>query len=439
VNSQELFQMHPAEKCSQGFPSAAGKVAGLPSGRSRGRSSLVLIPALLLPAVLEAQQPAPAPQFLRGDANLDGRITIADVLTILHYMHRGQPLRCLDAADSDDSGTITTNDYLLLLRHIFRRHSGPKPPYPKMGIDPTDDDPLDCKQGLPVPPPASPEAIVRGIEAERPLCWRQDAGADADFISFQGTGQETPEVHVFPGQPLVRLPVLITTLGAVDALTLSLYAPPSDLILHRIDFSGSYLDRHRASLSWSSHFTQLQGLGYLASSFVLDLEVGSRNQAQSPGVWAHVLAYVEVSVPASARPGTLTQISFDETPGLDGGPSIPNELVRQGSTESLRLCGLRVKIVPETELFLRGDVNRDWRINIADAVEILRLLFARRPPLPCLEAADFNDDGVLGADDVIRLLTFIFVSGPPPLPPYPNPGKDPEDSPGYLGCMAEER
>ena len=49
-----------------------------------------------------------------------------------------------------------------------------------------------------------------------------------------------------------------------------------------------------------------------------------------------------------------------------------------------------------------------------------------------------NDDAELDLTDAIHVLRFLFLSGPPPLPPGPEScGPDPTGSPGALSCDAQ--
>jgi hypothetical protein len=65
--------------------------------------------------------------------------------------------------------------------------------------------------------------------------------------------------------------------------------------------------------------------------------------------------------------------------------------------------------------YIRGDVNGDGVIDIADVVYLLNYLFIAGPaPVPILDAGDANCDGVVDASDVVYLLNYLFVSGPPP-------------------------
>jgi endonuclease/exonuclease/phosphatase family metal-dependent hydrolase len=84
--------------------------------------------------------------------------------------------------------------------------------------------------------------------------------------------------------------------------------------------------------------------------------------------------------------------------------------------------------------FSRGDVERDGKLSISDAIEILLWLFLLEPGLEvCLDAADANDDGAVDLSDAIRLLTHLFAGGAPlPPPGLERPGPDPTTD--ELGC-----
>jgi len=85
--------------------------------------------------------------------------------------------------------------------------------------------------------------------------------------------------------------------------------------------------------------------------------------------------------------------------------------------------------------FVRGKVNPDAEIDIADPIFILHYLFQGSAAPVVLDAADVNDDGAIDIGDVIYLLAYLFAGGPAPLPPFPGPGIDPtEDS---LGCTQD--
>ena len=67
--------------------------------------------------------------FRRGDVAADARLDLADPLSILGHLFRGEPApRCLEAADADDDGVIRLTDAIFILGHLFL--GGPAPPEP---------------------------------------------------------------------------------------------------------------------------------------------------------------------------------------------------------------------------------------------------------------------------------------------------------------------
>ncbi len=76
------------------------------------------------------------------------------------------------------------------------------------------------------------------------------------------------------------------------------------------------------------------------------------------------------------------------------------------------------------EMFVRGDVNDDGTLNIADPISLLGYLFGGQPAPGCPDAADGNDDGALNIADAIAILGHLF-GGTGPLPaPFPECGSD---------------
>ncbi len=91
------------------------------------------------------------PAFIRGDANNDERVDIADAIYILEHLFKDPTLTipCLDSADTDDSGQINITDAIVLLRYLFTDSPvGMKEPYLACGTDPTPADNLGCESFL---------------------------------------------------------------------------------------------------------------------------------------------------------------------------------------------------------------------------------------------------------------------------------------------------
>lgn len=86
---------------------------------------------------------------------------------------------------------------------------------------------------------------------------------------------------------------------------------------------------------------------------------------------------------------------------------------------------------PCSEEFIRGDVNGDGGVDIADAVNTLGYLFTG-DLISCEVAADSNDDSAVNVADAIYLLGYLFSGTANPPAPHPNCGADP--TPDSLGC-----
>ena len=86
------------------------------------------------------------PTFLRGDANEDGGVDIADAIFMLYsLMLGGTPSSCTDATDANDDGAHDISDIIFVLNYQFQNGSAPPAPGPSQcGIDMTPDDGLGC-------------------------------------------------------------------------------------------------------------------------------------------------------------------------------------------------------------------------------------------------------------------------------------------------------
>ena len=84
------------------------------------------------------------------------------------------------------------------------------------------------------------------------------------------------------------------------------------------------------------------------------------------------------------------------------------------------------------QIFIRGDANRDFTVDISDPILLLDLLFGSTTQLNCEDAGDANDDGSLDISDAVVILQELFNGSGPLPPPYPVAGDDP--TPDALGC-----
>ena len=65
---------------------------------------------------------------------------------------------------------------------------------------------------------------------------------------------------------------------------------------------------------------------------------------------------------------------------------------------------------------IRGDVNYDGAVNVADLTYLVQYLFFGGPPPPCPPEADVNGDGAINVADLTYLVEYLFFNGPPPAP-----------------------
>lgn len=85
--------------------------------------------------------------------------------------------------------------------------------------------------------------------------------------------------------------------------------------------------------------------------------------------------------------------------------------------------------------FIRGDVNSDSRLDIADAVFVFSFLFTGGSDPLCLSAMNTNAEISLpNLTDGIYLLNYFFMGGSPPPEPYPECGISFLEADLGLGC-----
>jgi hypothetical protein len=231
------------------------------------------------------------------------------------------------------------------------------------------------------------------------------------------------------------------TLGRkrLSRLTLSVYAPPEQIFLEDIvvDEDTAVHGFLSSGQGWSNTFSRMLNDGFLASTVALSTRPPFATLAPIPYP-GETVAFLEFSVAPDVPVGTEIGIDFRRTPGENGLPAIRTEISKSGSSEIHGTCGLVVEIVSQDELFVRADANRDWRVDLSDAVAILGTVFtSSHAGAECLDAADVDDDGAIRVTDALHLLNFLFRSGPSPAIPYPLAGRDTAVT-DSLGCLAPE-
>ncbi len=145
------------------------------------------------------------------------------------------------------------------------------------------------------------------------------------------------------------------------------------------------------------------------------------------------LASLEVlfgDVPAPSVVVLDAQTARVVTPEVPEGTETVGVSVRTDGISSVRLDGGFTFEHP-APAFVRGDVNGDEQISIADTVFLSELVAGSSVDFPeNLDAADVNDDGVIDGGDVTALMEHLF-GGRTTLPlPWPDLGLDP--TPDFL-------
>lgn len=142
------------------------------------------------------------------------------------------------------------------------------------------------------------------------------------------------------------------------------------------------------------------------------------------------LALIDVTY--EAQPGSVGLTTPLVWTGTLGTPPVSNVVVVGGQQKPA--CGVTGSItVVDQYGFLRGDINGDGTVDIADPIALLIRLFEGGAPSSCVEADDVNDDGSVDVADPIALLYYVVLGATPPPPPSPECGYADAD----LGCEEE--
>src|SRR5262245_39942761 len=109
-----------------------------------------------------------AADFIRGDANRDGVVSIADAGRLARYLSYQVPPECDNAADFNDNSYLDWVDLAQTLGFLFLGNNPPPAPYPAPGADPTANEfPLPCDASASVPL-EDPLAALKVLDAVAP-------------------------------------------------------------------------------------------------------------------------------------------------------------------------------------------------------------------------------------------------------------------------------
>lgn len=129
-----------------------------------------------------------------------------------------------------------------------------------------------------------------------------------------------------------------------------------------------------------------------------------------PGARGPHIADVYVSVPQmpTEQPVTVEWTTMDPIQA----PTTPDGSVYTMLTESYGYEG--VPVLHPTCCITPGDVNDDGVVDVADVVYMIGYAFLYGPPPPCPSQADANCDYGMNVGDAVYLIGYIFKGGPPP-------------------------
>ena len=97
-----------------------------------------------------------AGDFVRGDVDSNGQITLTDGVVLLNWLFQGGPMPgCMDAADSDNSGTPLINDAVIVFGWLFNGQPPPVAPSPTATTYPASDCGPDTGESLGCVQPAA--------------------------------------------------------------------------------------------------------------------------------------------------------------------------------------------------------------------------------------------------------------------------------------------
>ena len=372
--------------------------------------------------------------FVRGDANADGTVSLADAVTLTRFQHE---LRCRDAADANDDERTDLCDATFLMRTLFFGEVDLPAPYPVPGDDPT-------------PEPVTIE--FTGSIGCTDIAPSARAGCSEYSVEPPQSVDDTiriGDVFALPSGE-VSIPIFVTISEAIEGLQLVLEYDPDIVEFGRpeffrtsrsVDFEGSFYGQFPPDPGgW--HAPNM-------SAFRADPELGLAFVGIIGGLWSEgfdippgediLVASLRATVSADVPPGT--RIWLEPTNGPDGrgvGPYfLRNELIHRGQARFVSVIPRTergfLQIVGDQSYFVRGDSNGDWAVDVSDSIHTLAALFLGGPESRCPDAADSNDDGTVDLSDAVNSLQFLFF-GDSTLPgPFPGPGLDPTAD--RLNCL----
>jgi len=388
--------------------------------------------------------------FIRGDANQDGVVSLSDMVFIARWRYgnygpRGPRPACLASADVNDNKFVELCDQLSILYGVVVDPLWsflPPAPFPEPGPE-TDVEhaalatvPICGGEGGPVP-----SAMLGCVSyAIQPAEETDDLIALGDVVGAPGEEVKIP-VYLTPSIPVTAVQLLVE----YDPMILEISSDP----MISLSYEGAYYERFFgkwfeipddtggfSGFIYRPEDAEISFLTPRPESGLFTAAIGGHLAFQGfevpPGPET-LIAWIHATVSPDAPAGTV--VSLSPTNGPDGqgvGPyRMRNEITFDGNAKYVSFIpktvagSLRVDIVGDITFFIRGDSNRDETVDLADAVNILNVLFRGGSASSCPDAADADDNGAVEITDAITILHFLFLGTASIAPPFPEAGTDP--------------
>ena len=137
--------------------------------------------------------------FLRGDANGDGDLDIADALAIVELLFRdvSDVVTCQDAADVNDDGRLDAADVTGALAYMFMGGDTPPGPFEACGTDPTEDE-LSCTSSTDGCEEPTPEPTPEATPEPTPEATPEPTPEATPEPTPEATPEPTPDPDINP-------------------------------------------------------------------------------------------------------------------------------------------------------------------------------------------------------------------------------------------------
>lgn len=195
----------------------------------------------------------------------------------------------------------------------------------------------------------------------------------------------------------------------------------SEVVMTIGDITGSYAHYGDMFIPGEIHFGEsgTQAVQHLQAEFSPEPAAKSGDSTVSLS-WQNAGGYDALRITRNGEliaelPGTATQ--YRDT-GVPSGFHVYKVIAVDDAAASFP-ASIFLNTVSVPNAFLRGDGNRDGRIDLADAIFTLYYLF-NDGTAKCEDAMDVNDDGKLDLSDAVSTLSYLFQD----VAPIPSPGVD---------------